>query len=202
MRPLFVGNHPAIDFLNTALAPNGEPIETIGDGTAYLEWLVAAGLLQRAAADKLVRRAGAKALDAAAVEARKVREWARDWLVRWRANPQADYREELAVLNNLLSRQSYSRQVIAARGELKVIEHPHIDAADALIALVATQFAKLITKEEPSLVKDCAGSACTLWFLDQSKAHRRSFCSPSACGNRAKVAAFRDRRRITPRALE
>lgn len=202
MRPLFVGNHPAIDFLNTALAPNGEPIETIGDGTAYLEWLVAAGLLQRADADKLVRRAGAKAFDAAAVEARKVREWARDWLVRWRANPQADYREELAVLNKLLSRQSYSRQVIAARGELKVIEHPHIDAADALIAFVATQFAELITKEEPALVKDCAGSACTLWFLDQSKAHRRLFCSPSACGNRAKVAAFRDRRRIRPRARE
>ncbi len=201
MHPLFVGNHPAIDFLNTALAPNGEPIETIGDSKAYLEWLVAVGLLERAAADKLARRVGAKALDEAAAEARKVREWARDWLARWRASPHRDYREELAVLNNLLSRQRYSRQVVAARGELKVVEHPHINA-DALIALVATQFAELITKEEPALVKDCAGSACTLWFLDQSKAHRRLFCSPSACGNRAKVAAFRDRRRITPRALE
>jgi predicted RNA-binding Zn ribbon-like protein len=57
------------------------------------------------------------------------------------------------------------------------------------------QIAALITKEQPSLVKDCAGSTCTLWFLDQSKAHRRLFCSPSACGNRAKVAAFRDRQR-------
>jgi predicted RNA-binding Zn ribbon-like protein len=195
MRPLFVGNHPAIDFLNTALAPNGEPIETIGDGKAYLEWLVAADLLDRPRATSLARLFGAKGLDGAAAEARKIREWARDWLVRWRANPKSDYREEIAVLNKLLSRQTYRHQVITGRGETKVVELPDFETAGTLIALVAMQIAALITKEQPSLVKDCAGSACTLWFLDQSKAHRRLFCSPSACGNRAKVAAFRDRQR-------
>jgi predicted RNA-binding Zn ribbon-like protein len=195
MRPLFVGNHPAIDFLNTALAPNGEPIETMGDGAAYLQWLVDAGLMTQAAADGLARRVGAKALEAAAVEARMVREWARDWITRWRAKPKRDYREELAVLNKLLSRCAYCRQVAAVRGEMTVIEQPRIETADALIALVAAQFAALITEEEASLVKACAGAACTLWFLDRSKAHLRLFCSPSVCGNRAKVAAFRERQR-------
>lgn len=195
MRPLFLGNHQAIDFLNTAYAPNGEPIETIADGTAYLQWLVDAGFVERPAADALARHAGAKALEAAAAEARKVREWARDWLSRWRASPKRDYRVEIAVLNRLLARYRYGRQVVAARGELKVIEQPQIDSVDALIALVAAQLAELITKQEPSLVKRCAGSGCTLWFLDQSKAHRRLFCSSSACGNRAKVAAFRERQR-------
>jgi predicted RNA-binding Zn ribbon-like protein len=195
MRPLFIANHPAIDYLNTALAPNGEPIETIASGTAYLQWMVDARFLEQSVADALARRVGAKALEAAAAEARKVREWARDWLTRWRASPQRDYREELAVLNRLLARHKYSRQVVAARGKLKVIEDTQIDSADMLIALVAAQFAALITEEEPSFVKNCAGSGCTLWFLDQSKAHRRRFCSPSVCGNRAKVAAFRERQR-------
>lgn len=195
MQPLFVGNHPAIDFLNTTLAPHGEPIETIGDGKAYLEWLVAADLLDRARAFKLTRRLGAKALDGAAAEARKVREWARAWLVRWRAHPHGDYLEEIAVLNKLLSRQTLSRKVTSTHTGLTLTEYSHIETADALIALVAMQFAALITKEQPSLVKNCAGSACTLWFLDQTKAHRRLFCSPAACGNRAKVAAFRDRQR-------
>jgi len=195
MFPLFVGSHPAIDFLNTALAPNGEPIETIGDGSAFLEWLVAAGLLDEARASKLARRFGAKALDAAAVEARKVREWARAWLARWRAGPESDYGEEIVVLNKLLSRETRSREVIAAKDGLKVVELPHIETAHALIALVAVQLAALITEEQPSLVKDCAGTACTLWFLDRTKAHRRLFCSASTCGNRAKVAAFRDRQR-------
>ena len=50
MRPLFLGSHPAVDFLNTALAPQGTPIETIGDGRAFVDWLVTAGLLDRATA--------------------------------------------------------------------------------------------------------------------------------------------------------
>ncbi len=195
MRPLFLGNHPAIDFLNTRLAPRGEPIETIGDGEAYLDWLVAAGLLDQARASKLARRVGPKALDAAAAEARKVREWARAWLDRWRANPQGNYDEEIAVLNRLLARETRRRQVVAAQGGLTMLEIPHIETADALTALIASQIAALATKEQPSLVKSCAGAACTLWFLDQTKAHRRLFCSASACGNRAKVAAFRRRRR-------
>jgi predicted RNA-binding Zn ribbon-like protein len=192
--PLF-GNHPAIDFLNTALAPNGELIETIGGGRTYLEWLVAAGLLDEVRSSKLRRRFGAEALDAAAAEARRVREWARAWLMRWRTRPEGDYGEEISVLNKLLARETSSREVVAAREGLQIVELPHIESANALIALVALQFAELITQEQPSLVKECAGPACTLWFLDRTKAHRRLFCSASTCGNRAKVAAFRDRQR-------
>lgn len=195
MRPLFVGSHPAIDFLNTALAPGGEAIETIGDGKAYLEWLVAAGLLDEARAAKLARRFGVKALDAAALEARKVREWARTWLTAWRANPQRDYGEEIAALNKLLAREMLRREVIAAGDGLEMAEVAHIETAESLIALVAVQLAALITQEQAALVKACAGPACTLWFLDRTKAHRRLFCSASGCGNRAKVAAFRERQR-------
>lgn len=195
MQPLFVGHHPAIDFLNTTLAPHGEPIETIGDGKAYLKWLVAVNLLDQPRASRLTRRLGAKALDGVAAEARRVREWGRAWFVRWRAHPQGDYGDEIAILNKLLSRQRLSREVISTHAGLTLIEHCDIETADALIALVAMQFAALVTKEQPSLVKNCAGSACTLWFLDQTKAHRRLFCSAAVCGNRAKVAAFRDRQR-------
>jgi predicted RNA-binding Zn ribbon-like protein len=195
MRPLFIGSHPAIDFLNTALAPDGEPIETIGDGKTYLDWFVAAGLLDEARASKLARRFGTKALDAAAVEARKVRDWAREWLAVWRAKPRGDYEAEIATLNKLLAREALSREVVVTSEGLEVVEVPHIETAEALIALVAVQFAALITEEEASLVKSCAGSACTLWFLDRTKAHRRLFCSAAGCGNRAKVAAFRERQR-------
>jgi predicted RNA-binding Zn ribbon-like protein len=195
MQAPFIGSHPAIDFLNTAFAPNGEPIETIGDGKTYVEWLIAAGLLEEAHASKLRRRFGAPALDAAAAEARRVREWARAWLVRWRTTPKGDYAEEIAALNKLLSRETRSREVIAGEKGLEVVDLPHLETANALIALVAEQVASLVTQEQPSLVRTCAGPACTLWFLDRTKAHRRLFCSPSACGNRAKVAAFRDRQR-------
>jgi predicted RNA-binding Zn ribbon-like protein len=195
VHPLFVGNHPAIDFLNTAFATDGEPVEMIENGKAYLEWLVTATLMKQPLATKLARRFGAKALDDAAEEARKIREWARGWLSRWRASPNADYVEEMMVLNELLSRTTYSHQLVATQGESKLAEIPDFKAASALVALVAMQFAVLITQERPDLIKECASSTCTLWFLDQSKAHRRLFCSPIVCGNRAKVAAFRERQR-------
>jgi predicted RNA-binding Zn ribbon-like protein len=195
MRPLLLGSHPAVDFLNTAFAPQGTRIETIGDGRAFVDWLVAAGLLDRATASTVVRRFGIKALDPSADEARRVREWARGWLSRWRISPQDDYRAEVIALNKLLEREAVRREVVADGAQVRVVERPRIEAANALVGLVAAQIAALITREQPSLLKQCIGSGCTLWFLDRTKAHRRVFCSTAACGNRAKVSAFRKRQR-------
>lgn len=195
MDPLFLGGHPAIDFLNTAFTPDGTPVETIGDGRAFLNWMVGAGLLEEPAAARLVRRFGSKTLDSTAAEARRVREWARSWVGRWRERPNADYGEELALLNKLLARDASRREVVAGPHGLQLIERSEFDNAEALLAPVARSIAALITEEEASLLKSCAGTGCTLWFLDRTKGHRRLFCSSSACGNRAKVAAFRERQR-------
>ena len=115
MKPLFLADHPAIDFLNTNLAPDGRSIELLGTGTEYVEWLMAANLLDKKRALDLTRRISGKALDSAAEEARRVREWMRAWLTRWRSNPEGDYRKEIAALNALLSRATYSRAVRAGR---------------------------------------------------------------------------------------
>jgi predicted RNA-binding Zn ribbon-like protein len=195
MKPLFLGGQPAIDFLNTAMTPDGVAVETIPDGRAFLEWLVGAGLLSESEASKLSRRFGAKGLDTAATEARKVREWARDWVVRWRVRPAAAYGDEIATLNKLLAREASTHELVATREGLKLEERPQLESAPALISLVAMQLAALLTTENAALIRDCAGTGCTLTFIDRTKAHRRMFCSAAACGNRAKVAAFRSRQR-------
>ena len=41
----FVGDHAALDFLNTIAAPRGEVLESIAHGEAYVSWLADAGLL-------------------------------------------------------------------------------------------------------------------------------------------------------------
>ena len=61
MKPLFLGSHPALDFLNTRLTPQGAPIELIGDGPSYAAWLEAARLLHghdRIEAEASLRRGG------------------------------------------------------------------------------------------------------------------------------------------------
>ena len=190
---LFLGGHPALDFLNTLFGPEGQQAETIGNGRAFLDWLVTAGLLDATVAARLPRKFGDEALDSAAAEARKFREWARAWLSRWRAAPRRDYSNELTALNKVLARETCYREVVAAGKELKVTARPRLEQADALVALLAGPIAVLVTEEQAALVRSCAGADCSLWFVDRSKSHRRMFCSAAACGNRAKVAAFRAR---------
>ena len=192
---LFLAGHPAIDFLNSAYAPAGQRIETLVDGRALLEWMARAKLLDEDESAALERRFTRKALDAVAEEARGVREWARAWLTAWRANPARDYSDEIAVLNRLLARETRGRELIVVKRRLALLDRSRFAHAKALLAPIAVEIARLVTQEDPALIKACAGADCTLWFLDRTKAHRRMFCSAAACGNRAKVAAFRLRQR-------
>jgi predicted RNA-binding Zn ribbon-like protein len=196
MKPLFLGSHPALDFLNTRPTPRGAPIELVGDGTSFAAWLDDARLLPATTASALKRRFGAAALDEAAAEARDLREWARDWIARWRDAPGGAYKTELRRLNQLMARaRCYPELVITKDAGFQLTDRWRIDSADELIAVVAAQIASLVATEEPALVKRCAGPGCTLWFVDRTKAHSRLFCSATVCGNRAKVAAFRERQR-------
>ena len=192
MKALFLSGHAALDFLNTAYAPNGTRVETIGDERSFLTWLTDAGLLTKDEAKQLHRRLGAKPLDRAAAEARKMREWARAWIERWRADPDGEYEAEIAAINDYHARGAFFYEVNESQTLMK---RSRLTDADALIALVAEPLAELVTREEARIVKGCAGSGCTLMFLDRTKAHKRLYCSASACGNRAKVAAFRQRER-------
>ena len=192
MKALFLSGHAALDFLNTAYAPNGTQVETIGDGRSLLTWLTDAGILTEDEAKQLRRRLGAMALDRAAAEARKIREWARAWVERWRVDPDGEYGSEIAAINKFLARGAFFYEVNESQALMK---RSRLTDVDALVALVAEPLAELVTQEEARLVKSCAGSGCTLLFLDRTKAHKRLYCSASACGNRAKVAAFRERER-------
>lgn len=195
MEPLFIGSHPAADFLNTAFQPHGERIEIIGDGKALLEWLQAAGVLDAERAARLSRKLGAKGLDAAASEVRKLRESMRAWLMRWRTAPGRDYQAEIANLNKLLEHLNVRHEVTRTKEGLERVTRFEVDSVDELLAVLASQIGDLLTEEDPGLLKSCSGDGCTLWFLDRTKAHRRMFCSAAGCGNRAKVAAFRERQR-------
>jgi predicted RNA-binding Zn ribbon-like protein len=197
MKALLLAGHPGLELLNTTFAVLSDQTtaELIGDGAALLDWLVEIELLTAASAAKLKRRFGRDALDQAAVDARALRRWAADWLARWRENPDGRYDAELQRLNQLLARGSFHREIIAAGGAWQAHEQPRITAPGELIALLAWQVARVFTEESAELVKRCAGPGCVLWFVDRTKAHRRMFCSATACGNRAKVAAFRERQR-------
>jgi len=192
---LFLADHPALDFVNTRYGPPPAPVEVIPDGAALVSWLVEAGWMDSAGATKLKRRLGAPALNELAAEARALRQWGAAWIERWAGDPAADYSAEVRRLNGLLANKRGYVELVQRDERLALQDHVHLDSPAEVLARIAEPLADLMAHAPANLVKRCAGSDCTLWFLDRTKSHRRVFCSAAACGNRAKVAAFRERQR-------
>ena len=104
-------------------------------------------------------------------------------------------RQQAAVRENARDLFSSSRHVVVGNEGMEVREVSAFESAASLVSLPAADIAELLTHEYPDLIRECAGDPCTLWFLDRTRSHRRRFCSAAVCGNRAKVAAFRERQR-------
>jgi predicted RNA-binding Zn ribbon-like protein len=81
---LFVGNHPALDFLNTRPVQDDEPMELLPDFNSLLRWFKAAELLSARDADHLEQEWGKSARAGRTVEAiRELREQLRKDLLAW-----------------------------------------------------------------------------------------------------------------------
>ena len=201
--PFFVGEHPALDFLNTVAAPWGEPIEWLGSGRDLLEWLVRAELVSAAVAQRTARE---QELDAVARRARELREWFRDFVRKHagRALTPSAVRG-LDRLNQLLERDEIYRQLQAIRRPAKggqwtspgrVVRWQwkrRWRTTEALLQPIAEAIGDFVCRADFRYVRQC--ERCTLWFLDVSRGHGRRWCSMAVCGNRAKAAARRARAR-------
>lgn len=64
-----------------------------------------------------------------------------------------------------------------------------------LLSSLAGEAVHLFGGKDAAHVRQCQASACTIFFVDTSRSGDRRWCSMSACGNRAKVAEFRRRKR-------
>jgi predicted RNA-binding Zn ribbon-like protein len=68
----------------------------------------------------------------------------------------------------------------------------------SVLALLARDALDLADSPDRELVRWCADPNCTRPFVDQSRGHRRRWCGMRGCGDRAKAAAYRRRRRQQP----
>lgn len=65
----------------------------------------------------------------------------------------------------------------------------------ACLADLAREAVDLFGGPDVGLLRECSRPECTQVYLDRSRGHRREWCSMQSCGNRAKAAAYRARRR-------
>jgi predicted RNA-binding Zn ribbon-like protein len=187
---VFVGNHAAVDFVNTELIEAARRVDLLRSDADLFRWARGAGLLERASATPASKRLhpSVRPLRAA------IRLLLTAQLDR-AAPPQA----ALARLNGILTR----RPVVAPldhRGGRFVRPAPALASTRELLTRIAEVAAQLLTSNEAAQLRACANSGCILLFVDRSKAGQRRWCSMQVCGNRAKVAAHHRREQQTESA--
>jgi predicted RNA-binding Zn ribbon-like protein len=190
---MFVGNQLALDFVNTRLVQNGQPIELLPNFAALLRWFYAAGLLNsRQVAALRQQWDGSKRARGIAEAMRLLREKLRKQLLAWERGMSV-HQPILDELNNLMAMRPM-RTRLRAKGkscstELWFEQREPEDLFAPLAHSGAILFADLHRKR----VRKCA--RCVLHFYDTSKKGTRRWCSMQLCGNRLKVAAYAARQR-------
>lgn len=191
----FVGEHPALDFVNTTATPSGTPVEWLEDGNDLIDWLLRAKLIEPAEAEE-VGGFGVDGLAEVARQAREFRRWLHEFVIERMGKPLDATTSSVDPLNELLAGDDSYRRVEAVEGvpRLLIRRVRRWRNPAELLHPIADAVADLICQQDFRLIRACEGSACTLLFLDRTKAHSRRWCSMAVCGNRAKAASHRVRR--------
>ena len=197
---IFVGDATGLDFLNSIATPTDTPIDWIDDGEGLLSWLEQAELVPADALKSVRAQALRGELDKVAVQARHLREWFRGFVQKHKGRPLA-LRDlgELAPLNRLLERDERFSRIVLQRdtkpASLVLQSTRRWRSPEALLPAIGEALARFVCNEDFSHVKACEGPTCTLLFADHTRGRARRWCSMAICGNRAKQAALRSRRK-------
>ena len=190
---LFIGDDPAIDFVNTRLVDHGAPIDLLPDWAAAVRWFVAAGLVGPVAAQRL-RDGWGDGPDTAKAFLRLAtfREHLRSAIARISARglPPKTF---IDIVNRQLEVHAVPIQLQVSEGRLRRVAVFDPVRPDDLIAPLTEAAADLLVDGDPTRLRQCEG--CVAYFYDRSKSGRRRWCSMRMCGNRAKVAGYAARRR-------
>jgi len=184
--PPFIASNLAIDFINTQFGVGEEQQECLEDDRSVIAWLQQAGVLSEECESP---PAGIAHL------ARELRDNMRDLLISAQQGRAADP----TVVNHVLERgyplEKIEWQPTASAFQKKIYQRNM--ESESLLQPVASALVQLLTEEDLQLVKECEASDCVLLFHDQTKSHRRRWCSMASCGNRMKAAAHRARKKTS-----
>jgi predicted RNA-binding Zn ribbon-like protein len=191
----FLADHLSLDFVGTEFRRSGDHQDRLETFDDLRDWLKQAGLLGSPDAVALVKRSSANTSErvlSAARELRKSIRAAAEAIIDGKPVPPGSIR----AVNSLLLKRNGHFQIERRSARLERRFVSEMADALALLAPLAESAADLLCDANPVLIRKCADESCDLLFYDSTKNHRRRWCSMSACGNRAKVAAHRARQRV------
>jgi predicted RNA-binding Zn ribbon-like protein len=194
---IFIGERLWLDFVNTDDLRRGVRFDALREFETFVQWLEAANVLDAERAAGLRRRAQQQpsGAGAALVDARRVRASLRALAERGHNTEKARI-DTLTEINRILGRSAGTRRLEPkSDGTFARSFVPVGDAFAGLLIPVVESAADALVVGELSRIRRCADSRCPRVFYDGTKNGRRRWCDMATCGNRAKAARHRVRRR-------
>jgi predicted RNA-binding Zn ribbon-like protein len=173
----FIADRPVLDFLSTVAERGTSDHEKLQSEKDLVDWINQSGVVD--SAPPITRQA--------LEEAKAMRE--------------AMFRL-LAALIDHQTASATDRALVNAAAEaspplLRLDDdglHRYGDT-DAVFAFLARDCLDLFDSPDREALRWCADATCTRAFIDRSRGQRRRWCGMKGCGDRAKAAAYRRRRR-------
>jgi predicted RNA-binding Zn ribbon-like protein len=175
----FIADRPVLDFLPTLSERGHAHFEQLTTPADLAEWAVQAGIVERPPA---VDEPGLR-------HARALRE--------------AMFRLVQALIDGTDAAPADRELVNAAAAEPLPTVRLEVDGVhrngdlDAVLAVLARDCLALHASDDRLALRWCADEHCTRPFVDRSRGARRRWCGMRGCGDRAKAAAYRQRRRTS-----
>jgi predicted RNA-binding Zn ribbon-like protein len=183
---IWVGNWPAIDFINTAIVVEGKPVDLLEGADDVALWLDQSHLCEK------TNDGGLPPPKRLIDEARAYRGLLRQGIAQF-ARQRRLSADLLGKTNEYLRRCVSSRQLREDGKRYRSLTSWRLQSTQDYLAPIAESFAKLATEAEPGRIRKCKNPECVLYFHDTSKAGNRAWCSLDLCGNKLRMAASRRR---------
>jgi predicted RNA-binding Zn ribbon-like protein len=192
----FIGERVCVDFVNTEVIDGGTRVDLLRGFDDLVAWCEAAELISADEAKDVLRRWSGKRDSQHAYEhAVRFRRTLRAMFERLAVKKMDVPRTTLDAINDVLGLDERRRELVRTKHAYELRLRRTVSAASQLLVPVAESAAALLSGDDLALVKKCQNPQCILFFYDTTRNHRRRWCSMTACGNRAKVAAHYRRAR-------
>lgn len=184
-------------FVNTLEIDRGRTVDHLPNVEVALRWFKRRRLMHRESMEEGIAafRADPDAAEKAIARIRRVRAAMRE-LAEATVERRLPDARQLDRINRAL-RTPYT-YVLVPSADGGAWDHKHEgDPVEGALARLVESLAREVSQGHPERMRVCANEECRWVFHDTSRSGRRKWCDMATCGNRAKVARHRERRRGT-----
>lgn len=186
-----VGNNLSLDFINTKIVMNGEPKDLLTDFHDFVSWSFKLDLLDETQARKMLMTFIED--EKSFTEIISFRENLRGLIENLSRGEKAQT-QQIKEINRILAMNSGHAEITKTDEGFEKKLRLNFDKPLKLLLPIAESAADLLCFGNLDYLRKCEGETCILYFYDTTKNHKRRWCSMSGCGNRAKAAAFYQRK--------